>query len=118
MGVNSRNNLFLILHVVSNIKNELREIFHSEKIEAEIKHALNQNKIIIRSKNIINLVATFDTVKLQRTDREDTNLYNILTACLFKHIYLLSEHITFCLFMLKEYNSTKNLLMKSFRKNQ
>ena len=29
--------------MVSDIKNELREIFHSEKIEAEIKHAFNQN---------------------------------------------------------------------------
>ena len=30
------------------------------------------------------MVATFDTVKLQYTDRENTNLYNILTASLFK----------------------------------
>ena len=45
---------------------------------------MNQNKINIQSKNIISLAATFDTVKLQFTDREDANLYNILTGRLFK----------------------------------
>ena len=30
------------------------------------------------------MTATFDTVKLQFTDREDTNLYTILTGRLFK----------------------------------
>ena len=45
---------------------------------------MNQNKINIQSKNIISLAATFDTVKLQFTDREDANLYNILTGRIFK----------------------------------
>ena len=81
---NSRNKFFLISHVVSEIEKERREISHSQKKETKIDHALNQNKINIQSKNIISLAATFDTVKLQFTDREDANLYNILTGRLFK----------------------------------
>ena len=45
---------------------------------------MNQNKINIQSKNIISLAAAFDTVKLQFTNLEDTNLYNILTGPLFR----------------------------------
>ena len=45
---------------------------------------MNQNKINIQSKNIISLAATFDTVKLQFTNLEDTNLHNILTGPLFR----------------------------------
>ena len=44
---NSRNNFFLISHVVSVIEKELREISHSQKKEIKIHHALNQNKISI-----------------------------------------------------------------------
>lgn len=76
------------------MKNELREICHSQKKEKQIEHALNQNNIVIKSKNVISLTATSDTENLQYTDREDTNLYNILIACLFEHIYLLFEHNT------------------------
>ena len=63
-GVNSRNNFFLILHVVSDIKNELREIFRLQKKETETKYALNQNKIIIQAKNT-SLAATYDTVRVK-----------------------------------------------------
>ena len=59
----SRNNFFLISHVVSAIEKELREISHSRKKEIKIHHALNQNKIKIQSKNIISLAAIFDTTK-------------------------------------------------------
>ena len=92
----SRNKFFLILHVVSEIVKELREISHFQKKETKIHYALNQNKTNIRSKNIISLAATFDTVKLQFTDREDTNLYNILTGSLFKDNVkrdILSTHV-------------------------
>ena len=50
----------------------------------------------------------FDNV-LQFTDREDTNVYNILTD-LFKS----NVEEVFYLFILKENNSAKNLLMKGF----
>ena len=50
----------------------------------------------------------FDNV-LQFTDREDTNVYNILTG-LFKS----NVEEVFYLFILKENNSAKNLLMKGF----
>ena len=50
----------------------------------------------------------FDNV-LQFTDREDTNVYNILTD-LFKS----NVEEVFYLFILKEDNSAKNLLMKGF----
>ena len=82
-GVNCRNKFFLISHVVSETENKLREISHSQKKETKIKHALNQNKINIQLKNT-SLVATLDAVKLQYRDRENTNLYHILTARLFK----------------------------------
>ena len=42
------------------------------------------------------MAATFDSVKLQYTDREDTNLYNILTARLIKYNVkrvILSTHV-------------------------
>ena len=52
-----------------------------EKKETKIHPALKQNKI---KKKIIILPATFDTVKLQFTDRDDTNIYNTLTSRLFK----------------------------------
>ena len=71
---NSKNKFFLILHGVSEIEKELREISHSQKKETKIHHALNQNDINIQSKNKISLVSTFDTVKLQFADREDINL--------------------------------------------
>ena len=87
--------------MVSEIKNELTEISRSQKKETKIKLALNQNKINIQSKNI-SLTAIFNTVKLQYRDRKDTNCYNILTARLFKYIYLLFQHITFYLLMLKK----------------
>ena len=51
----------------------------------------------------------FDNV-LQFTDREDTNLYNILTGFLFKS----NVEEIFYLFILKGNNSAKNLLMKGF----
>ena len=66
-----------------------------QKKETKIHYALNQNKII-QSNNIISLAATFDTVKLQFTDREDTNLYNVLTGRLFKDNVkrdILSTHV-------------------------
>ena len=59
----SRNNLFLIWHVVSAIEKELREISHLPKKETKVHYTLNQNKINIHSKNIISLAATFDAVK-------------------------------------------------------
>ena len=58
--------------MVSEIENELREISHLQKKETAIHHALNQNKINIQSKVIINMTSVFDTVKLQFIDREDT----------------------------------------------
>ena len=42
-----------ILHVVSVIEKELREISHLQKKETKIHLALNQNKINIQSINII-----------------------------------------------------------------
>lgn len=76
---------------------------------------MNQNKLNIQSNNIKRLAAKFDTVKVKFTDREDTNLYNVLTGCLFR------DHVkkkTFYIFVLKENNSTINLLMNGFGKNQ
>ena len=40
-GVNCRDIFFLISHVLSEIKNELKEISKSQKNKTEIKHALN-----------------------------------------------------------------------------
>ena len=40
----SRNKLFLILHKVLEIEQELREIPHSQRNETKIHHALNQNE--------------------------------------------------------------------------
>ena len=70
--------------MVSQIEKELRQISHSQKKETKIHHVLIKNKFNVQSKNIISLTATFDTVKLQFTDPEDTNLYNTLTNRLFK----------------------------------
>ena len=47
--------------------------------------AQNENEINIQSKHTINLAATFDTVKLQFTHRESTNLDNIMTGRLFEN---------------------------------
>ena len=69
---NNMNKFFLALHVVSEIKNELREISHSQKKEAKNHQALKQNRVNIQLKNIISLSGTFDTVKLQFIDPEDT----------------------------------------------
>ena len=43
---------------------------------------MNQNIINMQSKNTISLAATFGTVKLQFTDRENTTLYKTLPGCL------------------------------------
>ena len=74
----------IISHVVFEIEKELREslICKGKKQKITI-HWIE--KIYIQSKNIISLAATFDTVKFQFTDREDTNLYNILTGRLFRY---------------------------------
>ena len=40
----SRNKLFLILHKVLEIEQELQEIPHSQRKETKIDHALNQNE--------------------------------------------------------------------------
>ena len=42
---NSRNKFFLISHVVSEVKKELREISQSQKKETKIHHALNQDNV-------------------------------------------------------------------------
>lgn len=57
------------------------------------------------------MAASFDT-----ENREDTNLYIILIARLFEHIYLLFEHIAISLFVLKEYNSTKEFFDENLQK--
>ena len=67
-GANNRNKFFLISHAVSEIEKELKEVSHLQKKETKIKHALNQNNFNIQSKNIISLVATLDTLKLQCID--------------------------------------------------
>ena len=74
----SMNNVFLVSHVVSEIEKGLRKISHLQKKETQLHLALNQNKFNIQS------VVTFVTVKLQFTDRQDTNLYNTITGRLFK----------------------------------
>ena len=63
---NSRGNFFLISQVVSEIEKQLRNLSLAK--ERNRNYALNQNKIIIQSKNIISLAATFDTVKLRFID--------------------------------------------------
>ena len=57
--------------MISEIENDLKEIFHSQKKEAKIHYALNQNKINIQLKNLVSLAVLLDTVKLQFTDRGD-----------------------------------------------
>ena len=49
--------------MVSETEKELRKISHSQKKETRILHSLNQNKINIKSKNIIGLAVTCDTAK-------------------------------------------------------
>ena len=110
----SMSNVFLVSHVVSEIEKGLREISYLQKKETQLHLALNQNKINIQSNYVMNLVVTFVTVKLQFTDRQDTNLYNTITGRLFK--IMLKE--MYYLSILKEYNSTKNLLLKGFGKGQ
>ena len=80
----SMSNVFLVSHVVSEIEKGLREISYLQKKETQLHLALNQNKINIQSNYVMNLVVTFVTVKLQFTDRQDTNLYNTITGRLFK----------------------------------
>ena len=86
----------------------------STNSDLRIHPALNQNKINIQSKNIVSVAAMFDNNVLQFTDREDTNLYNILTGCLFKS----NVEEIFYPFILKENDSAKNLLMKGFGESQ
>ena len=57
-----------------------------KKKETQIHPTLNQNGIDIQSKNMISLVATFDTGKLQFKYRENANLCNVIAGRFFEDI--------------------------------
>ena len=61
-------------------------LIRKKKKETQIHPALNQNGIDIQSKNMISLVATFDTAKLQFKYRENANLCNVIAGRFFEDI--------------------------------